>query len=898
LALLPGTRLGAYEVTAQIGAGGMGEVYRATDNKLKRQVAIKILPARLAADRDRLARFQREAEVLASLNHPNIAAIHGLEESASVSALVMELVEGDNLAERLARGAIPIDEALSIARQFADALEAAHAQGIIHRDFKPANVKVRPDGTVKVLDFGLAKALDPAFTDGVPAAQAELAESPTITSPAMTQAGVILGTAAYMSPEQAKGRVVDKRTDVWAFGAVLYEMLTARRAFEGEDVSETVAHVLMKEPDWSALPATVPPAVETVLRRCLQKDRKQRMRDIGDVSLALDGAFHTVAPQTTSLTSSRSRGGLAWGLAIVFGLALAGLAFVHMREAPAELRRTHLSVPLSATASLGSFAFSPDGRSVVMGYEGGYGIRSLESGETRMLGGLTSGGLVARTPFFSADNRNIAFFGDRKLKTAAASGGPPRTLCEEVGLGGGGTWNRAGEIVFATEAGALLRVSAEGGPCTELTKPEQGLRRTIPVFLPDGEHFLYVASSLDEARRGVFVASLGDPIGRRLLADQSSAIFVPNGPGANQGHLLFVREQALMAAAFDASSRQLSGEPVTVARPVSFTNATPQIAAFADANGTLMYLANSRPDRQLVWYDRSGKELVRAGVVGQASGVSLAPDGKRVVFRRTDAQALTSLWVQDLERDHEIRLTTPPLSPGAAVLSPDGQRAAFVASGRAMHIRSVTGGSEEVLLPAGTNARATSDWTRDDRWLVYTEIDPKTGADIWLLTNPSRPSADRKPTAWLRTPSLESQGQISPDGRWLAYCSDESGRLQVYLRPFAGAAPAPDIKWPASAFSGREPRWRADSKELFWVESVAGTTRSKLMAAPIGRAPNPVGVPRALFEFETVIIVPQGNQFSYAPSADGQRFVINVLATDARPSLDVILNWGRTQSAR
>ena len=343
----------------------------------------------------------------------------------------------------------------------------------------------------------------------------------------------------------------------------------------------------------------------------------------------------------------------------MFGLALAVLALVHLREAPAELRRTHLSVPLSATATLGSFALSPDGRSVVMGYEGGYGIRSLESGETRMLGGLTSGGLAARTPFFSADSRNIAFFGDRKLKTAAASGGPPRTLCEGVGLGGGGTWNRAGEIVFATEAGALLRVSAEGGPCTELTKPEQGLRRTIPVFLPDGEHFLYVASSLDEARRGVFVASLGDPIGRRLLADQSSAIFVPNGPGANQGHLLFVREQALMAAAFDAASRQLSGEPVTVARPVSFTNATPQM----------------------------------------------------------------------------------PPSP-----------------------------------------------------------------------------------------------------------------------------------------------------------TLAGTTRSKLMAASIDQAPNPVGIPRTLFEFETILIVPQGNVFSYAPSADGQRFVINVLSTDARPSLDVILNWGQTQS--
>jgi Tol biopolymer transport system component len=897
MALTLGQRLGAYEVIASIGEGGMGHVYRAHDTKLNRDVALKVLPDSFLTDSDRLARFTREAQTLASLNHPNIAHLHGLEESGAVRALVMELVEGDDLSMRIARGAIPIDEAMPIAKQIAEALQAAHEQGIVHRDLKPANIKVRVDGTVKVLDFGLAKALEPG-AGSRRQADAEASALQTITSPAMTEAGVILGTAAYMSPEQAKGRVVDRRTDVWAFGAVLYEMLTGRRAFAGEDVSDTMARILMKEPDWGALPATVPPAVETVLRRCLQKDRNQRMRDIGDVSMALDGAFHTAAPQTTSTTSSMSRGSLAWGLATVFGIALASLAFVHFGEAPAELRRTHLSVPLSVMAPLGSFALAPDGRSVVMGYEGGYGIRSLESGEVRQLGGMAVGGLVARTPFWSPDSRNLAFFGDRKLKTVAASGGPPRTLCEEVGLGGGGTWNRTGHIVFATEGGVLARVSAEGGPCTDLTKPEPALRRTMPVFLPDGEHFLYVASSLDEARRGVFVASLGDPIGRRLLADQSSAIFVPNELGSNQGHLLFVREQALMATAFDAASQQLSGEPVTVARPVSFTNAPPQIAAFADANGNLMYLANSRPDRQLVWYDRSGNELDRAGIVGQASGVSVAPDGKRVVFRRTDSQSLTSLWVHDLERDQEIRLTTPPLSPGPAVLSPDGQRAAFVASARAMYIRSVTGGSEEVLLPAGTNTRAASDWTRDDRWLVYTEIDPKTGADIWLLADPSRPSADRKPMAWLRTPAVESQGQISPDGRWLAYCSDESGRLQVYLRPFAGAAPAPDTKWPASGVSGREPRWRADGKELFWVESVAGTSRSKLMAAPIGQATNPVGVPRMLFEFETVLIVPQGNQFSYAPSADGQRFVVNVPSTDARPSLDVILNWGQTQSRR
>jgi hypothetical protein len=422
----------------------------------------------------------------------------------------------------------------------------------------------------------------------------------------------------------------------------------------------------------------------------------------------------------------------------------------------------------------------------------------------------------------------------------------------------------------------------------------------MPVFLPNGEHFLYVGASSDEMRRGLYVASLSDPIGQRLLADQSSGLFVPNGPGQEKGHLLFLRDQTLLAMVFDATTRQLSGEPTTVARSVAFTNAAPQIAAFADGNGNLMYLANSRPDLQLIWYDRSGKEFARAATTGQANGISLARDGKRVAFRRM-AQGTISLWVHDLERDQEIRVTAPPLSPNTALVSPDGQRAAFVGAGdgtATIYTKSVLGGSEEILLQSGTNGRATSDWTRDDRWLVYTETDPKTGADIWLLADPSKPLAQRTPVAWLRTPAMESQGQISPDGRWLTYWSDESGRFQIYLRPFTGAAPAPDTKWAVSGVSAREPRWRGDGKELYWMEGIPGTTRTKLMAAAIGQAPHPVGKPQTLFEFQTNLTLPQANQFSYAPSEDGQRFVINAQSTAPRPTLDLILNWGQTQRGR
>jgi Tol biopolymer transport system component len=352
-----------------------------------------------------------------------------------------------------------------------------------------------------------------------------------------------------------------------------------------------------------------------------------------------------------------------------------------------------------------------------------------------------------------------------------------------------------------------------------------------------------------------------------------------------------------MSVVFDAATRQLSGEPAMVAPSVAFTNVAPQIAAFADTNGNLMYLANSRPDLQLIWYDRSGKELSRGSMTGQGLGISLAADGKRVSFKRT-AQSTTSLWVQDVERGQEARVTSPPLSPNTAVLSPDGERAAFVEKG-AIYARRVSGGAEEMLLQAGTSGRAVSDWTRDGQWLVYTDNDPKSGADIWLLANPSTPgAAGRAPVAWLRTPAMESQGQVSPDGQWLAYWSDESGRFQIYVRPFSGAAPAPDTKWAVSGVSGREPRWRGDGKELYWMEAIAGTTRMRLMAAAIGKPPQLAGTPQMLFEFQTVLTLPNFNLFSFAPSADGQRFLINALSAPARPTLDLILNWGQTQSGR
>ena len=491
MALLPGTRLGPYEVIAQIGAGGMGEVYRATDTSLRRSVAIKVLPDSVVGDTERLARFQREAEVLAAFNHPNIAAIYGLERSTATTALVMELVEGTTLADRISQGAVPVDEALSIAKQIADALEAAHEQNIIHRDLKPANIKVRPDGTVKVLDFGLAKAMEPAG-----AMSASLSMSPTITTPAMTQAGMILGTAAYMSPEQARGKPVDKRADIWAFGAVLFEMLTGKRAFPGEDITDTLAAVVRAEPDWGALPADLPSALRAYLTRCLQKDPRQRVQAIGDVRLALTGAFETAMPQrTTTATSATPRGRLVWmallASAAVVIVSLAVPTLQHLRETPPPETRTEIVTPVTDQPT--SIALSPDGQQIVFvaSDEGGsrLWLRFLATTTAQPLAG-TEG---ATDPFWSPDSRAIGFFARGALKRLdVGGGGTPQTLAPVV-TGRGGTWNTDGVIVFAPSDGThLMRVSATGGTAAAVTTlgPQQAAHR-FPHFLPDGRRFLF-----------------------------------------------------------------------------------------------------------------------------------------------------------------------------------------------------------------------------------------------------------------------------------------------------------------------------------------------------------------------------------------------------------------------
>ena len=592
MALTPGTRLGVYEVTAQLGVGGMGEVYRATDTKLKRHVAIKILPSSFAADPDRLARFQREAEVLASLNHPNIAAIYGLEDADGVKALVMELVEGSTLAERIAQGPIPVNEALAIARQIAEALEAAHELGIVHRDLKPANIKVRPDGTVKVLDFGLAKAMTGAV-EASPYGRADVSMSPTITSPALnTGAGIILGTASYMSPEQARGKVVDKRSDVWAFGCVLYEMLTGRRAFAGDEVTDVLARVLERDVDLRAVPASVPPAVHRLLRRCLVKDPRQRLSGIDAARLEIDDAL-SAPPEIARAAPTGSRPWwerAAWAVAVVGAAAVAGGAAYYSRPAPAPPPEVHFEIPVTQMRFLSDIAISPDGRRVAFAAatpsgRDGIWVRELDAPAARLLPGTENTVPQSMSPSWSPDGRYLVFAADGNLKKVDITGGPPQTLTALGGQMGGATWNRDNVIIFASNDHGLRRISASGGEVSAVSERDTSLEEIYhdnPVFLPDGRHFLYLAwSNAKPENRAIFIGSLDSPSRTRLMTAESNAAY-------SQGRLLFLRADTLVAQPFDPEGRQFTGEAVALG--VRVAKVAQEVGAFSVSDtGTLIY---------------------------------------------------------------------------------------------------------------------------------------------------------------------------------------------------------------------------------------------------------------------------------------------------------------------
>jgi eukaryotic-like serine/threonine-protein kinase len=884
LTLVPGTRVGVYEITAQIGEGGMGAVYRATDTSLGRQVAIKVLPDAFASDPERVARFEREARTLASLNHPHIAGIYGFEKSSGMHALVLELVEGDDLSHRIARGAIPLDDALPIAKQIAEALEAAHELGIIHRDLKPANIKIRGDGTAKILDFGLAKAVEPP-TGWSP----DVFQSPTITRSGMTRAGMILGTAAYMAPEQARGRTVDSRADIWAFGAVLFEMVTGTRAFGGENVMDTFVSVISKEPDWSAVSAATPAGLRRLLARCLKKDARTRLQAIGDARAQIDellsGAREDAGDAMTDATSAGGRGrrlvlaALAVAAALVAAMAMPTLR--HLREtSPPALPEMRVEIMTPATDMPLQFALSPDGRHIVFVASGDRSarlwLRALDDTEARPLAG-TEG---ATYPFWSPDSRSVGYFAQSRLVRLDIAGGAPDVLATLTGISSGGSWSDTGTILFARQTvGPLWRVAALGGepvPVTALDPPRQISHRQ-PHFLPDGRQFLFLAEGVPEAA-GLYLGSLEGGVPRRLTATDSGGAFVP------PDRVVFVRQGALVARRLDLALGALTGDPETLADGVGWERYGR--GGFAvSGSGLVAYRAGGDASRQLTWVDRTGKPL---GVAGEPDAndqqyTELSSDGRRVAMQRS-VQGNGDIWLLDLLRTGSTRLTFDPADEAAPTWSPDGRQIAF-ASNRTgpynLHVKASNGlGAEERLGPQATNT-APQDWSPDGRWLLYSEVHPTTGRDLWAL---DMAATGRTPHMVATTRAEETMAEFSPNGRWVAYQSNESSRFEVVVQPFPDASG----KWQVSTSGGVAPRWRADGRELYFL-APDGT----MMAAPVSAAGTSfeVGTPEALFPTRIVEGGSTRNQPQYDLSRDG-RFLINQPVQDATTApITLLLNW-------
>jgi Tol biopolymer transport system component len=870
MSLSAGTRLGAYEILSALGAGGMGEVYRARDTRLNRDVAIKILPEAVAADGERVARFQREARVLASLNHPHIAAIYGLENADSVTALVMELVEGEDLARRLVRGAIPLDEALPIAKQIAEALEAAHEQGIIHRDLKPANISLRSDGIVKVLDFGLAKALEPALRS------VDAAQSPTITSPAMTHAGVILGTAAYMSPEQAKGRAADRRSDMWAFGCVLYEMLTGNRAFRGDDIGDTLAAVLRGQPDWSALPLQTPAPIRRLLRRCLVKDLKGR---IGDASIARieidevqDGAH--VDDKVVQKTLGRWER-LIWVSALVLIALLAGGVRAWMRgPAPApSVRPARFTIMLPKGYEFSSLnrlmTVSPDGTAIVYAANQQLYLRAMDQLEPVPIHGTEDIGTGrATTPFFSPDGQWIGFWHSGQLKKVSIMGGAPVVLClADNPLGA--SWTAENTILYGEGTAGIWRVSGDGGMPENVVKVDAGQIASGPEILPGGRAILFTLTRKNLNTAQIVVQSLDTGVRHVVVEKGTDARYVPTG------HLVYALGNTLLAVPFDASSVRVTAGPVSLVEDVARTPDGILAQFEVSSEGTLVYVprdAASRgpvTQRTLVWLDRQGREAPINAPPRAYVWPRLSPDGSRIAFAIADQEY--DIWVWDLGRERLTRLTFGPAFEMGAAWTPDGQSVIFTSSelpvGASKLFRRAADGTgtleplAEGLAPIGPPTV-----TPDGNGLIFSGRPPAGRSatdlgDVMLLPLVS----ERRPQPLLQTAFTEAFAEISPDGRWLAYQSNASGQFEVYVTPFPNVTTG---KWQVSTNGGTQPLWARNAQELFY-ESKGALMRVSLMSSSTFAA----GPPSRLFDAPGLNIpaVP-GRLYDIVP--DGRRFLM------------------------
>jgi serine/threonine-protein kinase len=885
VSLSPGTRLGPYEIAGAIGAGGMGEVYRARDGRLGRDVAIKVLPPAFAQDAERVARFRREAQILASLNHPNIAAIHGLEEGEGTIALAMEYVGGEDLAQRLRRGAIPVEESIAIAGQIAEALEEAHEHGIVHRDLKPANVKLTSEGKVKVLDFGLAKALEGDASGGNGTGSGDLSHSPTMAHEG-TGAGLILGTAAYMSPEQARGRRVDKRADIWAFGALVFEMLTGKRLFEGETVSDTLAAVLRQDVGWSALPEATPSSVRTLLRRCLERDVKRRLRDIGEARLTLaePGAFPAAATPGVVSAPAKPAFATAATLALVAAASAAAGVLAWTRSQPPLSRPvTRLSIPLPPGHVLtgnGAPAITRDGRLIAYAARDPSGasrlyLRPLDRFESIAVPESDGG----QQPFFSPDGSRVGFFARGKLLTASVAGGAPTPIADSSAHPLGATWGEDDAIVFAPVlSSGLVRVPSSGGALQQLTTPDEGTggyAHGRPQLLPGGKSVLFtIWGGANATDRGPALLSLEKKTWTHVAGGIWSARYV------RSGHLLLSGPRGVRATPFDPDDAQVVNPQTFVIEQVFSTIAWSDSWFAVSDTGTLLYVPADFLLGTLTWVDREGRMTPASDKPVSLTDPTLNPDSERVAFADRDDK----LWSVDLRRGTPTPLTEDGQGSNAyPVWSRDGARLTF-ASNRTgdWEIYSVpaAGGPEKRLLERKGN-QFPSSYAPDGTLLFIERSKGRNGADLLTLA----PDGTVTPLL-VSQPASKVGGQFSPDGNAIAYASDESGRDEIYVRQFGRSGDAgPAV--PVSSDGGSAPRWSPDGREIFYRRGDA------FLAASVSQAAGKlsVGDSRRVFEVRAA----HGRstlQPGYSLSPDGRRFLIHLLDPRALPTrIDVVLDW-------
>ncbi|HKW96516.1 MAG TPA: protein kinase [Bryobacteraceae bacterium] len=890
MALSSGTRLGPYEVLSPLGAGGMGEVYRARDTRLDRTVAIKVIPADWTASPERRLRFEREAKAVSSLNHPNICALYDVGQQNGTDFLVMEHLEGETLADRLARGPLAPDLLLRHAIEIASALDQAHRHEIVHRDLKPANIMITKSGA-KLLDFGLAKLREKSE---VPAATALATRTQ-----ALTTEGTLVGTFQYMAPEQLEGKEADTRSDIFAFGAVLYEMATGRKAFEGKSQASVIAAILAAEPPAvSALQPTAPAAVDHIVRSCLAKDPDERGQSMHDVLLELKWAAGSVsqtgvAPPAVPRRMNRER--VAWisATAVLLLVSLL-LSVVLLRQRAPEARPVRFSVYPPEKVLFGPWTVagpvlvSPDGQRLAFVGSGSNGnelwVRELDSSTPQLLPGTRG----ATYPFWSPDSRYLAFFADGKLKKIPVAGGPPQTLCDAVD-GRGGAWatGKSGEgvIIFAPAAqSGIFRVPAGGGEATAITKLDTARHEAshrFPEFLPDGRHFLFVITLESMENTAIFSADIESPgDGRnikRLMANSSRVSYAP------PGYLLFVRENTLLAQPFDPGRLAFSGEPTAIAEHVS-GGGIRNTADFSVARtGVLAWRNEMKAEAYaLYWVDRHGKQVPGLDFKEPFTMPMLSPDGKRVAL--TSQTGNLNIWLLDLSRGAASRFTFASGLQTTPVWSPDGKRIAFSSAVHAhndLYWKDANGLSSEEALLETSYTKWPTDWSRDGRFILYEELDPKTKSDLWVLPL----FGDRKQVVFLKTPFVERQAVFSPDTRWIAYASDESGRFEVYVRPFSiDSTAAPGSKWQISTAGGDLPAWRRDGKELFFR-----APDQHLMAVTINSGSAfQASTPEALF----ALTGPADFPFpTFAARADGQQFLLSSPAGDMMPPVNVCLNW-------